>query len=263
MSSDEKVGSNDDPSLCITGRKIFFLYPTASVQNQVITELVQQEYEIYISKDHSRLARSLKKYPNSIIFANIDEEMSNQEWEKWIGDVLRALPDVKIGVFSTNNDEEFREKYIKRNRITCGFMILKLDMSKAAEKILEILGVLNAKGRRKYLRTTTEREGNAAMNMPYGGDFINGVIKDISVVGISCVFQNDPELTKNSLHKDIQIKLQSMILKVEAIVFGSREDNGEKIYVLIFTQRIDPDVRIKIRKYIQQNLQNKMDNEIN
>ena len=54
-----------------------------------------------------------------------------------------------------------------------------------------------------------------------------------------------------------------MLIKVEAIAFGSRTDGGEKSYVLLFTQRIDPDVRVKIRKYIQVNLQNKMDSEIN
>ena len=36
----------------------------------------------------------------------------------------------------------------------------------------------------------------------------------------------------------------------------------KKIYVVLFTQRIDPDVRTRIRKYIQQNLQVKMDTEL-
>jgi hypothetical protein len=49
---------------------------------------------------------------------------------------------------------------------------------------------------------------------------------------------------------------------VEGVVFGSRMDGNEKVYVVIFTQRIDPEVRTKIRKYIQQNLQNKMDEEL-
>jgi hypothetical protein len=39
-------------------------------------------------------------------------------------------------------------------------------------------------------------------------------------------------------------------------------DGLSKIYVVLFTQRIDPDVRTRIRKYIQQNLQSKMDAEI-
>jgi hypothetical protein len=254
--------SDSDASSDLVGRKIFFLYPTASVQNQIITELVQQEYEVYVVKDHTRLANVLKKYPDSIIYANIDDGMAELEWERWISAMMTTLPSLKFGVFSSNSDDGFRNRYINDLHVTCGFMPLKLDMNKTISKLLEILRIMNVKGRRKYLRATTELENTATMNMPHGGEFINGTIKDISVVGISCSFAFDPELPKNAIFKDIQIRLQSILLKVEAVVFGSRMDGNEKIYVLIFTQRIDPDVRVKIRKYVQQNLQNKMDLEI-
>jgi len=256
--SDESTPQSD-----ITGRKIFFLYPTASVKNQVVTELIQNELEVYVAKDHARLAHALKKYPDSVLFVNIDEGMGVQEWEKWILGIFSAMPEIKIGVFSSNTDEEFREKFVNDLRITCGFMTLKFDMSKTVGQILEVLNALNVKGRRKYLRASTERETTATVNMPFNGNFINGTIKDVSVVGISCAFEQDPGLSKNALVKDIQIRLQTMLLKVEAVVFGSREDNnGEKTYVLLFTQRIDPDVRVKIRVYVQHNLQSKMDFEI-
>jgi hypothetical protein len=126
-----------------------------------------------------------------------------------------------------------------------------------------MLNVLNVKGRRKYLRAAISSESNTTINIPISGEFLNGSLKDISVVGVSCAFNHDPGLSKNTLLKDIQIRLQSMLLKVEAVVFGSREDLGERIYVNLFTQRIDPDVRVKIRKYIQQSLQQKMDSDIN
>jgi hypothetical protein len=247
----------------IVGRKIFFLYPTASVQNQIISELVQQEYEVYIAKDHNRLSRSLKKYTDAIIFVNIDEHISEAEWEKWISGVLTALPTIEIGVFSSSADEELKNKYIDKLKVRGGFLVSKTDMSKNAEKVFEILKIMNAKGRRKYLRATVEPDANASMNIPFEGDFINGSIKDISVVGIACAFEHDPSLTKNSLLKDIQIRLQSILIKAEAIVFGTREDAGEKNYVMLFTQRTDPEVRVKIRKYIQNNFQHKMDQEIN
>jgi len=246
----------------LVGKKVFFLYPTASIQNQVITELAQQEYEVYVAKDHSRLARVLKKYPDSIIYVNIDEGMAKPDWERWIGGIISGHPDVKIGIFSSNTEDELKEKFVNKLNVSCGFLTLKLDMSKTVNVILEILKITNAKGRRKYIRASTERE-NATINMPYNGAFINGVIKDISVVGISCKFEQDYDFKKTTLFKDIQIKLQSMLIKAEAVVFGSRTDNGEKNYVLLFTQRVDPDVRIKIRKYIQMNLQSKMDSEIN
>ncbi|MDR3020831.1 MAG: pilus assembly protein PilZ, partial [Treponema sp.] len=233
-------------------------------QNQIITELIQQEYEVYIAKDHTRLGHSLKKYPDSILFINIDEAVPKEEWERWVRAVHSSMPEVKVGVFSANNDEKLQEKYLKNLRIKCGFMILKLDMSRILDKLLELLNALNVKGRRKYLRASTERESKATMNMPLHGEFVNASIRDISVVGFSCSFESDPGLVKNEILKDIQIRLQSMLIKVEAVVFGSRTSvSQEKTYVFIFTQRIDPDVRVKIRKYIQQNLQSKMDIEIN
>jgi len=64
----------------INGKKVFFLYPTASVQNQIITELAQHEYEVYIIKNHVQIIRVLEKYPDSILFVNIDEKMQKKEW---------------------------------------------------------------------------------------------------------------------------------------------------------------------------------------
>ncbi|MDR0443342.1 MAG: PilZ domain-containing protein [Treponema sp.] len=246
----------------IQGKKTFFLYPTASVENQIVTELVQQEFEVYVAKDHARLLRALKKYTDSIVFINIDEGMAEPEWEKWIRGMMTALPNVTVGIFSGSNKEELQHKYLNDVHVQGGFNSLKVDMSKSIAKVLETLKNTDAKGRRKYIRANTEREANATINLPMNGDFVNGTVKDISVVGISCAFDHDPDLKKNELIKDIQLRLQTMLLKVEAIVFGSRMDNADKIYVLLFSQRIDPEVRTKIRKYIQHSLQHKMDSEL-
>ena len=255
--------SDENAKLEIIGRKIFFLYPTQSIQNQIMTEMAQQEFEVYVSKNHTRLAQALKNYPNSIIYINVEEGMPLAEWREWISTQRTALPDIELGVFSSNNDEKFKDKIINDLHITCGFFILKMDMTHTTGKLLDILNTKNVKGRRKYLRANTERETAATINMPFRDEFIKGVIKDISVVGISCSFEHDLDLKKNVLFKGIQIRLQSMLLNLEAVVFGSRMDNNEKIYVMIFTQNISPEIRSKIRKYIQQNLQGKMDAEIN
>jgi len=255
----EKKPETDNTS----GRKIFFLYPTVSVQNQIITELIQNEYEAYIAKDHSRLSYALKNYSDSVIYINIDEKMPSQEWEKWIGGILTVCPNLKIGIFSNNNEDEFREKFVQQNHVTCGYIFQKVDMTKAVSVVLDKMNELNIKGRRKYLRASTEREANATINIPYGGEFLHGMIKDISTVGFSCVFDQAPTLAKNSLIKGIQLKLQTNLLNVEAVVYGSRDENEQKIFVMLFTQRVDSDVRSRIKKYIQGNIQNKMDVEIN
>jgi hypothetical protein len=136
-------------------------------------------------------------------------------------------------------------------------------MSRAVEKISAALDAVNAKGRRKFIRAAIDKETNATINIPHGTGFMKGNIKDVSVVGFSCTFEADPGIKKNEFFKDIQIRLQTMLLKVEAVVFGSRMEGEEKIYVFLFTQRIDPNVRTKIRTFIQSNLQGKIDKEIN
>ena len=251
-----------DSEADISGKKIFFLHPTVVVQNRIIDELVQQEYEVYISKDKDALKRVLKKYPNSIVFVDINENMQEKEWETWITSIKNdpETKNVSIGIVTSNDDELIKRKYLLTVKVP--YTVLKFDLDKAIAHILQVLQTADAKGRRKFIRATMSADVNTTVNLPYTGIFFNGQIKDISVVGLSCTLEGSPEITKNTLLKDIQVKLQTAILKVEGIIFGSRVDDNEKVYVLLFTQRIDPEARVKIRKYIQHNLQNKMDKEL-
>ena len=256
---------NTDAPIEFTGKKVFFLYPTVAVQNKIISELVQQEYEVYIAKNKDTIRRVLRNYRGSIVFVDINEQMKENEWEAWITAVKNA-PDTKetsIGIVTANDDEQIKRKYLLTIKV-CGYTVLKFDLDKAIVHLIEVLQTLNAKGRRKFIRATTTKESNVTLNLPYNGAFIKGQIRDISVVGISCILDGNPDIPKNTLIKDIQVKLQSSIIKIEGIVFGTRSEGEgyEKTYVLLFTQRIDPDIRIKIRRYIQHNLQSKMDIEL-
>jgi len=254
--------SEDDVSFI--GKKIFFLYPNAVVQNRVIAELVQQEYEVYTAKNKDSLKKVLRKYPDSIVFVDINENMPESEWDLWITALKEAsdTKNVSVGILTANEDEAIKRKYLLVHEIACGYTVLRFDLERSIAHIISILQTVNAKGRRKYIRATTEGETNTTVNLPWGGSFIHGQVKDVSVVGISCTLDCSPDIPKNTLIKDIQVKLQTNLLKVEGIVFGSRMEGMEKIYVILFTQRIDPDVRTKIRKYVQHNLQGKMDFEL-
>jgi len=256
----ENTGSVSD----ILGKKIFFLCPTAVVQNKIISELVQQEYEVYVAKSKETLKRVLKKYPDAIVFVDIDEQMPEKEWESWITGLMNApeTKGVSVGIVTANDDENLKRKYLLTLNIPCGYTILKFDLDKSISHILEALHEADAKGRRKFIRTNTEKDTHVTLNLPIHGMYVNGQIKDISVVGVSCTIDGNPEIQKNTLFDNIQFKLHSSLLMTEGIILGSRIEGKEKFYVILFTQRIDPDVRIKIRKYIQQNLQIKMDDEL-
>jgi hypothetical protein len=190
--------------------------------------------------------------------------MGEKEWEVYIRGLIGNAdkPDALVGVLSANATETLMRKYVNVVKVQCGFVPIHPDIHKSTKQVFDILKAQDAKGRRKYIRATTEHETNTTVNMPLDGSFINGVIRDISVVGFSCSFSEDPQIEKNSLFQDVQIRLQTNLLKVEAIVFGSRMEGMSKVYVLLFTQKMDPDARIRIRKYIQSNLQGKMDLEL-
>ena len=246
------------------GRKIFFLYPSAFIQNQIVAELGQEEFEAYTAKDETKLRKLLKKYPDSIVFANISEGMKEGAWEEWIRSVMGdgETSGVDIGIVASMDNAGLRSKYTEQFKIRCGYTVLKSELSSVVKQLVDILNSVNAKGRRKYLRAETEKEVNTTINLPINGTFVNGVVKDISTVGFSCSFAEDPGLTKNGLFSDIQIRLATQILKAEGIVFGSRADETEKTYVILFTKRLSPDARTRIRKFIQFFLQAKMDTEL-
>jgi hypothetical protein len=255
--------SNENAS-DLLGKKIFFLYPSGVMQNGVAEELTQQEYEVYTIKNHNNLRMVLKEFPNSIVFANIDDGMPEKDWEAWIrgvmGDPVTAK--VGVGILSATANEVLERKYLNAIQVKCGFTVVRTDFMSAMRKFYAILQSANAKGRRKFIRVNTEHEANATINIPHRGMFIKGLIKDVSVVGLSCTFSEDPELEKNSLCKDMQIKLQSTLLKAEGIVFGSRQNGDQKIYVFLFTQRTDPDMKTRIRKFNQTVLQVQMDTRL-
>ena len=257
--------STPDNNSDLVGKKIFFLHPSISVQNRIITELIQQEYEIYIAKNKEKLKKVLSKHTDAIVFIDINEQMSEGEWDIWVTGIMEA-PDMKgvsIGVITSNDDEQIMRKFLLALKVPCGYTVVGHDTDRVITQIMAALQNVNAKGRRKYIRAIMERgETSGTINLPVNGNFVNGVIRDISVVGISCTIEGNPEIPKNTLFKNIQVRLQTNLLKVEGILFGTRTDGIETIYVILFTQRVDPDVRTKIRTYIQHTLQQKMNPDL-
>jgi hypothetical protein len=253
-------GNNTD----ILGKKIFFLHPSAFVQNEILTELIQLEYEVYVVKDENALLRVLNKYPHSIVFCSVDEVLDVKGWESLIRRIMDnpETKDTAIGAIAASEDEAAKRFYVSGLKLPCGYVALKPDVGRAIKVLLEILKAADAKGRRKYIRADTHEDHQAVINLDLDDHYVNGSIRDISVVGLSCVFPANTVLEKNALINNIQIKLQSFLLKAEGIVFGSRTEGEETSYVIVFTQKIDPLVRIKIRTYMQKVLQAKMDQEM-
>ncbi|MDR2376109.1 MAG: pilus assembly protein PilZ [Treponema sp.] len=253
--------SKEEASVDCIGRKIFFLNPLPPIRNIVINDLIQREYETYAVTDRVILRRLLKDFPGCIIFIDIDQVIGEKEWESWIREVQKngELTDIRLGIVTANRNDALQNKYANMLHLPCGYTMIHRDLNITIAQIVNILNVNNAKGRRKYLRASVSNEAQTMVNFPVGSQFVSGAIRDISTTGFSCSFAEDPNFSKNSLFANVQIKLKHIILNVETVIFGFRTEENSRVYVSLFTERLSPDSKSKIRKYIQGNLQAKMD----
>lgn len=246
-------------------KKVFFLYPPSVVRENLITILLDQEFEVYVLRDVETAALAIRKYPDSILFVNIDDGMTEREWAEWIR-ARMANPEtgaVGFGIVTYNGDETLRKKYLMDIGIGYGFIVLKLGLEESARILVTTLNAAEAKGRRKYVRANCLSDPLATVNLRDGKKLVNGKICDISVVGLSCVFDDDPKLAKNELIGDVQLKLRASLILTQIVVFGMRKDaDGRTVYVFLFARSMESAAREKIRSFIQLSLQSGMELDI-
>ncbi len=246
------------------GKKVFFVYPPSVVKDELISRLLAQEYEVYMIKDIAMADKVIRLYPNSLVFINIDAGLSEPDWEQWVRKTVddEALRDLGIGILTYNTDETLQKKYLMDIGIRCGFIRLKLGLEESTRILLETLFANEAKGRRKYVRAFSSNDSTSAINIRDGAIKTSGRIFDISVVGCSCVLDPDPAYVKNAVLRDVQLKLHASLVRVEAVVFGTRAHEDRTMYIMLFTQKLDDPGREKIRNYIQLALQNEIERQV-
>ncbi len=247
-------------------KKVFFLYPHNMIQNEIIIEIIKNEYEAYILNDHIKTIKILKKYPNSILFINIDTNLKEAEWIKYIRSIMESpeTKEIKIGILSFIENNALEEKYLMELLVPCGFIKLNLGIEKCKNIILKALEANEAKGRRKHIRIECRNKSLASFNMNIDNKFFSGEIDYISSVGMAIIFdEQDLKLVKNTKLNDIQLRLKGSICTVSGIIFGNRKIEGKIIYVIMFvnTNRISIDkIHLFISGYLQSNLSDELKN---
>ena len=246
------------------GKKVFFIYPHSVIQNQLIQDLIDREYEVYFINDHSKVESICEFYTSPILFINIDEGLEEIEWEKLVRSLLEkdATAHAKIGILTYNENTQLAQKYLMDIMVPCGFITLKLGINDSTGIIIKTLDANEVKGKRKYVRAKCNL-GEATLNVFHKGSHNSGHIVDISSVGIAIQFDIDLDLEKNTYLKDIQLKLRGILLRVSAVVIGHRIIEGERtIYVLLFDQYVTTQIKSKLRSYINRTLQHEMERKL-
>jgi len=246
------------------GKKVFFVLPHEIVREHIIKILSENEYEVYIINDQRKLETLVHRYPDSILYINIDGTLTESEWKTTIGKLISQNAGLQVGILSGRiTDPEMVNSYILDVGISCGFIQLRQGVKDCSAHMIKVLEANEAKGRRKYLRLKCELNGQTTLNFNHYASHYKGSILDISSVGLSCVFDTSPDLTKNELLTNIQLKLGGFLLNTDAVIIGSRNDQGTIIYVLLF--KFPPErvaQRSKIRSYIHNTLQKELEKRL-
>lgn len=242
------------------GRKVFLLNPPSVVGEELIHAILAAEYELYVINDPKRAMRVFRRFPDSIVFVNIDSEMSEPEWEQYVRRLLdgQTFTDLRVGILSYNSDPELVEKYLMQIGVQCGFVRLKLGAQESTKIMLQMLEANEARGRRRYVRARTAEDPKVGFNVEVGGHRYEGRILDISSVGMAVRFSEVAHFEPKSSLPGIQLRLRAALVRVDGVLIGQREDD-RSVSVIIFRQAADSKARRQIREYIHRSLQEYID----
>ena len=245
------------------GRKVFFLYPHSVIQDELVNELVQNEYEVYFLNDYRRAARAFAHFTDSICFINIDDGIPEPQWEQYVRGIMEnpTTKGVRIGILSYNSDRDLMQKYLMDLAVQCGYVQLKLGIEESTRIVLEVLKANEAKGRRQFVRANCEDDRMATFNVRNSGAQLHGRVRDLSSRGMACTFDRDPKFVKGTVLQDAQLRLRGQVVNTGGVVLGSRA--GEPpVYVVLFSESREMEPIRRIRRYVHTTLQRQMEKDI-
>ncbi|MCL1927319.1 MAG: PilZ domain-containing protein [Treponema sp.] len=242
------------------GKKIFILYPHSVIKEELMDLLIMAGFESYTLRDHKRALKLLEKFPDSIIFINIDDGMGEKEWEVYIKGIMEnpKTKDCRVGILSYNTDKALMQKYLMEIAVPCGYIQLKLGVRESTKIMIYALEANEARGKRKYIRAFCADDINATVNVKGSGGIYYGKILDISAAGIAAKFDKFDDLPPNTKIREMQLKLRGGLILTDAVLIGRRNDN---VCIFLFdVPRMSPDHALIIHRFIKYTIQHYMDN---
>jgi hypothetical protein len=243
-----------------SGKKIFILYPHSVIKDELLDILIMAGFEAYVLHDHNRAAKLLAKFPDSIMFINIDEGMEEPKWEAYIRGIMESpmTKNCRLGILSYNTDQKLMEKYLMQLSVPCGYIQLKLGIKESTQIMLAALEANEARGRRKFIRIACEDELMATVNYKGSKEVYQGKLLDISATGIATRFNTMENLPEKAVIRGMQLNLRGSLALIDAVLMLKRQNN---VYVFLFdTAKMPLEHKLTIFHFIKYKLQQYIDN---
>lgn len=243
------------------GKRVFFLHPHSVIQDEMLQLFIAAEVNVSLIWDHAKTLRVLRKFPDSLLFVNIDEGLEESKWELFISSLMKHEPtkNVRIGVLSYNEDFELAQKYLVDVGVQCGFIVLKLGLKESAKILMKTLDANEVRGRRAHIRVNCRESDRATCNFKLKGGYVSGKILDISSAGFACLCEEIAGLKVGTSVNDIQLKLGSVLCLVSGKVLGTQERSNGPFVVMFDFSRVSTRERQKILQFVYQHNQREID----
>jgi hypothetical protein len=243
------------------GKKIFFLYPHSVIHGEVFDILIMNGYEAYSLWDYKRARSLLERFPDSIMFINIDERLTEQEWETYVRELQKdpKIPDCRLGILSYNTDPKLMEKYLMDMAIPCGYIQLKLGVQASTRIILDALAANEARGRRKFIRAFCEADRNVTLNYRNDLGTFYGKLLDISSAGCAARMETSQEFAPNMKLENVQLKLRGHLVMLDAVLMGKRQGDPRVWIILFDPNNMRKDDKMVIHHFIKETIQRYID----
>lgn len=216
------------------GKKIFFVYPP-QVLIEIVDDLARHEYEVYLSRDHNKLRRAIKAFPNAILFVNLDDGLTEEEWRDYIVGLRAEAPEVGIGIITLNDNSDLREFYLMEAQVQCGFVILKIGAAKTAEILAKTLEANEARGRRKFVRALCP-PGATQCLVDNEGLNLKAELTDLSSAGMAIRIAGGAKLRVGTVLRDMGLSIKGQRLTVSGVVVATRAEGegSDGVHVVMF-----------------------------
>ena len=237
-----------------TGRKVLFIDPPSVIEDQMIQFLITAQYEAAVVKDVAQIQPLLQKYPDAVIYFNLDSRTGKEVQEKIMTNILSSKKqnNYVVGILSYDKNEEVAQKYLMEMGASGGYITLDLGFKKSAQILVRALDAAEAKGDRQYVRVKVPN-GKGALNIETETEKYSGEIIDISIVGMACTINTT--FSKGTYLQNIQMRLWGQLINISGTVAGNRDSSGTQISVIMFDPDLDPKTRSKINMFLKRVMQ--------
>ena len=262
------MAEQNESELDIFGHKIFFLNPAYPVKKEIMSRLQAQEYEVYTIESYREAKPLLRKNPNSLLFVNIDAQLTHAAWFNYIRTYDRddILATIKICVISERikaSDVAIFNKFVN---MVSDVIEFNEGIEGVAKQIQKILDETNAKGKRQYVRANLTHDKDASLFWNHGSKMHQLKLLDLSSVGMAvkcpAVLENQI-IAKNFLLQDVTMRLGPKQMVVEAVIYGIKSTPEGTLWILLLLPSTPPSIREEIRTYVSKTIEEKMITSIN